>query len=303
MADVRNGRRAAPILAPLAHRVTSAHTASHVDPDPRLTGAYLRALDLLTTWFSPDVRNADNVPASGPVIVAGNHSCLTYMPDAAVILRAVAGRRRDHPPTYTLAYDLLFAIPGFGSLIRRLGVMPADNPEAEAALRQEAAVVVFPGGDHDACRPWSERDRIAFGGHQGFVRLALRTGAPLVPAVAHGAHHGMVIVARGETLARALHLGDVRVKVLPLLLGPAGVLPVLAPPPLPARITVEFLPSPDWSRHPPEDADDPVVVQACYDEVIGLMQATLDRLARERPHPVADGLARLGVRGLRLPVH
>ena len=43
----------------------------------------------------------------------------------------------------------------------------------------------------------------------------------------------------------------------------------------------------DWSdRYGPEAADDEVIVRACYEELTGVMQSTLDRLAGERRFPV-----------------
>ena len=57
--------------------------------------------------------------------------------------------------------------------------------------------------------------------------------------------------------------------------------------PLPAKITVELLEPVDWSaRFGPEAADDEDVVSECYDELVALMQAALDRLAAERRFPV-----------------
>jgi 1-acyl-sn-glycerol-3-phosphate acyltransferase len=199
------------VLEPLARRIAHEHASAELRIDRRLVPYYLRAIHLLTSVFSPDVRAVDNVPDSGPALVVGNHSCMFWMPDAAVILDAVTTRRGAGSPTYALAYDLLFTVPGFGRLIRLLGLVPADEEPATRALHEGAVVVVFPGGDHDACRPWSERDTIAFGGHKGFIRLALRTGVPVVPVVAHGAHHGMLVLARGEPVARRLGLAGVRV--------------------------------------------------------------------------------------------
>ena len=138
-------------------------------------------------------------------------------------------------------------------------------------------------------RPWSERNRIDFGGRVGFVRLALRTQVPVVPAVSVGAHETVVVLTRGEAVARALGLDrPFRVKVLPLLLGPLGLVPGGIPVwPLPAKITTELLPPIDWStRYGPEAADDDDIVQACYDELVTTMQDALDRLAAERRFPI-----------------
>jgi 1-acyl-sn-glycerol-3-phosphate acyltransferase len=80
------------------------------------------------------------------------------------------------------------------------------------------------------------------------VRLALRCGVPVVPVVAHGGHHAVVVLTRGDRLARAVGLRSVRINVFPLLAGfPFGVTSILTPPlPMPAQLTLEFLPALDW---------------------------------------------------------
>jgi hypothetical protein len=80
-----------------------------------------------------------------------------------------------------------------------------------------------------------------------------------------------------------------RIKVMPLVFGPPfGIVPGGIPTlPLPAKITVELGEPIDWStRWGPEAAEDDVIVQACYDELTGTMQATLDRLTAERRFPI-----------------
>jgi 1-acyl-sn-glycerol-3-phosphate acyltransferase len=292
--DAGSGRRnLRPLLTRLQRRLASEHGAAWFARDPDHVARWLPRLERVTSYFSPEVRHVERIPRDGPSLVVGNHSCSFYMPDAWVIAAAVARWRGSDAPVFPLIYDLLLAIPGYGPFLRRFGALPADEVAAAEALASGGAVLVFPGGDHDACRPWSERDKVAFGGRTGFVRLALRTGVPVVPAVAHGAHHGTVVLARGEPIARLLRLSGLRVKVLPVMLGPLGPTVVLAPPPLPAQITVEFLPALDWRARGPGAADDPATVRACYEEITTAMQAAMDRLAAERPHPVAAGTARL----------
>ncbi|MBK6855574.1 MAG: hypothetical protein IPG97_03175 [Microthrixaceae bacterium] len=56
---------------------------------------------------------------------------------------------------------------------------------------------------------------------------------------------------------------------------------------MPAKVTVELLEPIDWTaQYGPEAAEDPDIVQACYDELTGRMQETLDALAEERQFPV-----------------
>jgi 1-acyl-sn-glycerol-3-phosphate acyltransferase len=266
--------------------------------DPDFIRRLLPAIARYTSYFTPEVRGLDMLPADGPALVVGNHSCLFYMPEVWTCGQAVMSRRGIGTPAYLLAYDLLFAIPGVGPFLRRLGAVPASAGEAESALARGACVLVYPGGDLEACRPWTQRNQVDFGGRKGFVRLALRCGVPVVPVVAHGGHDAVVVLTRGDRLARTSGLHRVRVNVFPLLAGfPFGITSALTPPPpMPAHLTLEFLPALDWTRYGPGAADDPGIVSACYEDITGRLQAALDRLSAEHRHPLLLGYSRLTVR-------
>lgn len=290
--------RARPLLTLLSRRIAAARADATLQRDPDVIRRLLPAIARYTSYFTPEVRGLDMLPADGPALVVGNHSCLFYMPEVWTCGQAVLSRRGIDTPTYLLAYDLLFAAPGVGPLLRRLGAVPASTGEAESALARGACVLVYPGGDREACRPWTQRDQVDFSGRKGFVRLALRSGIPVVPVVAHGGHHAVVVLTRGDRLARAVGLRNVRINVFPILAGfPFGVTSVLTPPlPMPAQLTLEFLPPLDWTGYGPGAADDMDIVSACYEDITGRMQSALTRLSAEHPHPVLLGCSRLTVR-------
>jgi 1-acyl-sn-glycerol-3-phosphate acyltransferase len=152
-------------------------------------------------------------------------------------------------------------------------------------LRAGGSVVVYPGGDHEVFRPWTERHTIDFNGRTGFIRLALRTGVPIVPAVSCGAHNSVVVLSRGEGLVRWMpHLRLMRVKVMPIMLGfPWGIsfgLPTL---PLPANVTVDVGQPIDLAAtYGADAADDEDTVRRIYTDVTGQMQRTMDDLVAER---------------------
>jgi len=288
------------ILAPLARRVEVGRTAGPVGRDPDFVERCRPWAKALTSYFSPEVRGAQHIPAVGPVLIVGNHNCLFYMPDAWVTAEAILERRGLEQPTYALAYDLLFGVPVIGTALRRIGAVPAGRSEAEALLGQGAAVLDYPGGDWEACRPWLDRNTIDFDGRSGFIRVALRTGAPIVPVVAHGSHDAIIIASRGEGIARALGLGGLRIKVFPVMVGPPfGLTTMLNPPlPLPSSVTVEFLAPVRFSGLGPGDADDAELVQDCAAQVTATMQDALNRLRVERAHPVWRGVTSLLARAV-----
>ena len=268
------------------------------NPEPMIGAArdpaFLRAarpiLELYTRYFRSEVRGWDNVPDAGPFLVVGNHSGGQAPPDIPVLLTAWWRERGDEEPIYALFHSFFLALPGVGPVMAKAGAIEAGNEAAEALLEGGNILIVYPGGDHEVFRPWSERNRIDFGGRRGLVRLALRQQVPMVPAVSIGAHETLVVLTRGESVARFLRLDRLlRVKVWPISLGPPfGLAPGGMPTfPLPSKIVTELLEPIDWStRYGPEAADDEEVVTACYDELVGVMQDALDRLAAERRFPV-----------------
>ena len=107
-----------------------------------------------------------------------------------------------------------------------------------------------------------------------------------------------MVLARGDRLAQAAGLRKLRINVFPILAGfPFGVTSVLTPPlPMPAHLTLEFLPALDWTAYGPDAADDMRIVSACYEEITGRLQAALDHLSAEHPYPLALGCSRLAAR-------
>ncbi len=258
--------------------------------DPAFVRAVRPLLERYVAWFRPEVRGFERLPEHGPFLVVGNHSGGATTPDIPVLLTAWWRARGDGEPIYALFHSFFLRLPGVGPVMARAGALEAGPEAAEAVLRAGAILLDYPGGDHEVFRTWRNRNRIDFGDRLGIVRLALRAQVPVVPAVSVGTHETIVVLSRGERLARWLRLDTrFRVKVMPVVLGPPfGVVPGGIPTfPLPAKITVELLEPIDWSqRHGREAADDDDVVRACFTELTGAMQRALDRLAAERRCPI-----------------
>jgi 1-acyl-sn-glycerol-3-phosphate acyltransferase len=270
----------------------------HADPfrrDVQFLRRLLPLMELWSRWFAGEVRGLDAVPASGPALLVGNHSGGILTPDTTVFMAAWYRARGLESPLIGLAFDAAFGVPAFRDLMRRIGEVPASRENASRALEAGLPVLVYPGGDHEAFRPWTDHNRIDFHGRMGFVALALRKQVPVIPVVSHGGHHSTYILSRGEWLGRLLGMARIRTPAFPIAFQiPWGVSSSAIPGlPLPAKITIQVLEPMDWSGHPPDAADDPRIVERCYHEITGRMQATLDRLAAEHPRPVLARLARL----------
>lgn len=149
--------------------------------------ALLRAVRLLLhVCTRRETAGAEHLPAEGPVLVVGNH---LSMADAFVLGTAVARRGRR---IRMLATAGVFRVPLLGALLRAAGFIPvhrrSDDPAsalapARAALEAGECVGLYPEGAitrHPDL--WPAR------GKTGVVRLALDTGAPVVPLAQWGTH-------------------------------------------------------------------------------------------------------------------
>jgi hypothetical protein len=122
------------------------------DPDYiRKTLPTLRAFADL--YHRAEVRDLRNVPRKGPVLLVGNHSGGTLISDTFVFAQAFYDHFGPLRRFHQLAHDLVFAIPGVRASLSRYGTVPASPQNMERALGLDAALLVYPGGDHETYRP------------------------------------------------------------------------------------------------------------------------------------------------------
>jgi 1-acyl-sn-glycerol-3-phosphate acyltransferase len=245
--------------------------AGRLDPfglDSRLDERAQPLLDFLyASWWRVEARAVERVPASGPAVVVANHG--GPVPWDALVLRHAL--RRDHPAHRALRPlldDHECDLPVFGALAVRLGAVRANPEAADRILREGGLIGVFPEGSGVAAKPWRERYRIQRFGRGGFAKVALRTGAPIVPCAIVGSEEASPPIARTGWIADRLGLPSVGAANL-LRLGPTGLLP------LPSRWTVRFG-DPVEADGGRGAADDPRRVNALTERVRSTIQEMLD---------------------------
>ena len=254
--------------------------------DPKFIRQMLPRLWLAARiYFRVEVHGFENVPDE-PVLFVGNHSGGANIPDTFLFTLAyhtyftVEGR-----PLITLGHEIVARMPVIGDMARRFGMVRAGATAAEDLLRRDANVLVYPGGDVEALRPWRDRNRIVFDGRKGFLRLAHANRAKIVPVVATGGHETFFVLNDGRRLAKLLRFDEVlRVKSVPLSVSiPWGLVPGDLPHlPLPSKIRIEVLPPIDLHETFGDDPD----WEHAYDYVTSVMQVALTRLAAKTVIPV-----------------
>ena len=160
----------------------------------RADGSYSRAwrrfskillVPLIPAMMKRDWHGQQNFPAEGGMILAANH--LSYMDIFAMSLYSYEAGRY---PVF-LAKSTLFEIPVLGTVIRKLGQLPVHRNatdaalvlrDAEAGIRKGACVIFYP--EATVTRDPAQWPMAA---KTGAARLALTTGAPVVPVAHWGA--------------------------------------------------------------------------------------------------------------------
>jgi 1-acyl-sn-glycerol-3-phosphate acyltransferase len=280
------------MLAAAADDVAGA-VSGREQPDPlhrRDPGYIAKTLPALRTasklYFRADVQGMEHIPEKGPVLLIGNHSGGTMIADTFVFAQAFYDRFGPQRRFHQLAHDLVFRFVGLRTLVERYGTVPASPENMRRALDRQAALLVYPGGDHETFRPTWESDQVDFDGRAGFVRLAVEHDVPVVPVVAIGGQETAMFLGRGRGVAKALQLDRLlRLKVLPPALGPPFGVTILDLParvPLPAKITIRVLKPVDLRKRLGKDPDP----SEGYKLVTSTMQRSLTQLARHRSVPI-----------------
>jgi 1-acyl-sn-glycerol-3-phosphate acyltransferase len=242
---------------------------------------------LMDYWFRMEIEGWEHLP-DPPVLLVGIHSGAPFVWDAWTVGIQWWRRFGTERPLHGTAHDALMAAPLIGAYFRRMGVLPAAPDSIASALAEGHDVALWPGGEIDSLRPWSDRDEAVLAGRKGFVRMAIGAGVPIVPIATVGGPDSMPVLARGRRLAKALQLDKVaRLKMFPIALSaPWGVGPAMLPEiPLPTKIRTAFQAPVKLSRDPAKAKDDDYVDRK-YEEVRQSIQDGMDALARRRAFPV-----------------
>ena len=177
-------------------------------------------------YFRVRVTGSEHIPSRGRGMLIGNHSGGIAI-DGAMVLASCLLELEPPRLAQGMAEKFIEHTPFGGTIAAKCGQFTGLPENALRLLRDERLLMVFPEGARGTAKLFHQRDSLVDFG-TGFVRLALQTGAPIIPFGVVGAGDAMPTVYNAYKLGRAFG-----VPYLP-------VTPWLLPVPVPAQISIHY---------------------------------------------------------------
>jgi len=245
--------------------------------DPFVAAKLDPLLDFLyKSYFRVDARGLGHIPDEGRALIVANHSgTLPY--DGAMIMHAVKQEHRARREVRPLVEDFVFHFPYLGTLMNRIGGVRACQENAERLLTQDQLIAVFPEGIKGIGKLYKERYQLQRFGRGGFVKLALKCDAPIIPTAVVGAEEIHPMVSKVTWLAKAFGIPYIPVTPTFPFLGVAGLVP------LPTKWFIAFgEPLYFNTEYGVDGANDRILVNKLAEQVRARIQEMLDGLLKLR---------------------
>lgn len=220
-------------------------------------------------YFRAEAHGIENVPADGRVILVANHS--GQLPFDGLVIASACFLEPKQPRLVRAMVEFFVPTVPFASyLFSRWGQITGTPENCRRLLSAEEAVLVFPEGARGISKPFNRRYQLAEFG-KGFMRLALETGAPIVPVAVIGAEEQAPAV-NVKPLAKLLGMPSFPVVPYP---------PFIAPLPLPVKYRLYFGEPIKFTGDPDDDDE---VLDDQVKTVKNRIQSMIHLGLREREH-------------------
>jgi len=154
-------------------------------------------------YWRVEVTGVENIPEAGRALLVSNHS--GQLPwDGVMVGAAVYNEHPAQRLVRTLYASWFPTLPFFSALFTKLGQVLANEENGVRLLERDNLVAVYPEGYKGVGKLYKDRYRLARFGRGGFVRMALKTGAPMIPVSVVGAEETYISLAKVDFMAGAI---------------------------------------------------------------------------------------------------
>ncbi len=227
-------------------------------------------------YWRVEVSGLENVPEEGRALLVSNHSGQLPM-DGAMIGLAIYNEHPAHRLVRTLYADWFPTLPFVSMTLEKLGQAMANEENGIRLLEADELVAVFPEGYKGVGKLFKERYRLARFGRGGFVRMALKTQAPIIPVSVVGAEETYISLYKSTTLAKLTGFPYFPISPTFPWLGVLGLVP------LPTKWYIDFGEPIPVDGYSPDAANNLVLVSQLTDQTRNIVQEMIyKRLAQRR---------------------
>ena len=211
-------------------------------------------LEIIRKYFRVESEGFEHLPKKGGAILFCNHSGYAGF-DAVMLAHEV--QKKTKRSVRPVAHKLWFMGEHIKTLSKKMGLVEASYEACLKQLQKGKILLLFPEGENGNFKPTHRRYHLQKF-RRGFIRLALETGVPLIPAHIIGAE---------ET-----HINLTQLKITKKVLGIITPVPLNLIP-LPAKWRIKI--------HPPENLDLPPETLNQQEKITALSAAHRRNLQRK----------------------
>lgn len=219
-------------------------------------------MEIMKKYFRLEVEGIENIPVKGPIIIAPNHSGFSGF-DALILAYILQEKTKRIPRVLT--HHLWFLTEKTALPAQKMGFIEATYENGVSLLKKNNMIVLFPEGELGNFKPSSKKYQLQEF-KRGFVRMALTTGATIVPTIILGAEETHI------NLQQLKFSKFLRGLVLPL---PLNIIP------LPAKWKIVFT-KPFQLPFGPEKVNDVELCHELAQEVQESLQKKINQEVKKR---------------------
>lgn len=218
----------------------------------------------------------EHIPDYDRALLVSNHS--GQLPwDGSMIMMAVLNEHPAQRLVRNLYANWFPTLPFLSAMFVKMGQAMASVENGTRLLEQEELVGVFPEGYKGVGKLFKDRYKLARFGRGGFVKMALKTQAPIIPVSVVGAEETYIAVGKSNLMARLTGFPYFPISLRFPWLGMLGVIP------LPSKWYIDFGEPIPMDSYEPDAAENLVVVSQLTDQVRNVVQEMIyDRLNQRR---------------------
>jgi len=226
-------------------------------------------------YWRVDAAGLENIPDIGRALLVSNHS--GQLPFDGMMLGMAILNKHPAKRLIRSLYGIWFrTVPFISSFMTNVGQALAVEENGIRLLEQEHLVAVFPEGIKGITKLYKDRYRLARFGRGGYIRMALKTGAPIIPISIVGAEETYIALAKIPFAERLFGYPLPHITPTWPWLGLFGLIP------LPTKWSIDIGEPIPTTHYPPRASENLMLVDQLSNQVRNTIQTMVYRRLAQR---------------------